>query len=200
MSSAIRNTHSAAHDGHVEVICGPMFCGKTEELIRRLRRAAIARQRVRAFKPAIDRRYHPSRISSHGSAHIEADPVLGASSILPACVEGTQVVGIDEAQFFGNDLLPVVAELADRGIRVIVAGLDQDHTGKPFEPVPQLLAVAEVITKLDAVCVVCGGIATRSYRTAQTGDRVLVGATERFQARCRRCHKLGEGAAARVEG
>ena len=190
---------SSERDGHIEVICGPMFSCKTEELIRRLRRAVIACQRVQVFKPSIDLRYHPTRVVSHGAAYIEAEVALDPASIASACRSDTQVVGIDEVHFFGNDLLPLAVELADRGIRVIVAGLDQDHTGRPFEPIPQLLAVAELITKLDAVCVVCGGVATRSYRTVQTGDRVLVGAAESYQARCRRCHRLGTSAEARKE-
>jgi thymidine kinase len=173
--------------GWLEVICGPMFSGKTEELIRRLRRAVIARQRVQVFKPDIDRRYHDRRITSHSALSLEALPVTDAAELLVRVAPDTQVVGIDEAQFLGLELLPVVQVLADRGVRVLLAGLDQDYLGRPFEPVPQLLAIAESITKCSAICTRCGASASRSHRLVGSSERVAVGAQEAYEARCRRC-------------
>jgi thymidine kinase len=184
--------------GWLEVICGPMFSGKTEELIRRLRRALIARQRVQAFKPAIDRRYHDARITSHSAQSVEAAPVGDVASIRASIRADTQVVGIDEAQFFGVELIDAVQSLADAGMRVVIAGLDQDYLGRPFEPMPQLLAVAENITKCSAVCSCCGGLASRSFRLVGGADRVQVGAAESYQARCRACYLLGNEAAPRA--
>lgn len=174
-------------DGHIEVICGPMFSGKSEEIIRRLRRAVLGRQRVQAFKPAIDRRYHETRITSHGAQSIEAHAVNSAAEIEAAIEYDTQVIGIDEAQFFGPLLVPVARRLADRGVRVVIAGLDQNYRGEPFEPIPQLLAIAESISKLTAVCVQCGGEATRSHRKAGGEATVEVGGADAYEARCRAC-------------
>jgi thymidine kinase len=173
--------------GSVEVICGSMFSGKTEELIRRLVRAQIARQKVQAFKPAIDERYARDHVVSHNGQRIPSDPVEEASEILERTESGTKVVGIDEAQFLGLELLQVVEMLAEQGVRVIVAGLDQDYRGVPFEPVPQLMAIAESVTKTMAVCVVCGQPANRTQRLVADSDRVLVGAAEAYEARCRSC-------------
>lgn len=174
--------------GWIEVICGSMFSGKTEELIRRLRRAMLGRLRVQAFKPSIDRRYDATRITSHSAMTLDAEVVSTAEEILQRVRPDTHVVGIDEAQFFSLALVTVVQQLADRGLRVIVAGLDQDYRGQPFEPVPQLLAIAEEITKCLAVCARCGAPANRSQRLSQNGsDRILVGAAEMYEARCRRC-------------
>ncbi len=174
--------------GRIEVVCGSMFSGKTEELIRRLRRAMFGRLRVQAFKPAIDRRYHDTQIVSHGAISLEAEVVTDAKTLLDRVRPDTEVVGIDEVQFFGAELIAVVEALADRGVRVICAGLDQDYRGKPFEPVPQLLAIAEDVTKCHAVCTVCGGSASRSQRIlAKTDARIQVGAAEAYEARCRRC-------------
>lgn len=165
-----------------------MFSGKTEELIRRLRRAVIGRQRVQVFKPAIDRRYHETRITSHSAQSLDAQAVADVAALAAAIDPETQVVGIDEAQFFGPALVPVVQGLADRGVRVVIAGLDQDYRGQPFEPIPQLLAVAEQITKCLAVCSSCGALASRSYRVAGGSERVQVGAADAYEARCRACY------------
>lgn len=184
--------------GWIEVVCGPMFSGKTEELIRRLRRAALARQTVQVFKPAIDRRYHDSHITSHSAQSLEALPVTDVSDLSAHLAEDTQVVGVDEAQFFGVELVPAVQRLADRGVRVIIAGLDLDYLGRPFEPIPQLLAVAEQITKCLAVCSHCGALASRSYRTVESEDRVVVGAAELYEALCRKCYLAATAKHSRV--
>jgi thymidine kinase len=173
--------------GWVEVIAGSMFSGKSEELIRRLRRARIARQKVQVFKPAIDVRYAEEHIVSHSEMRHESRPVPGAQELLSLVETDTEVVGIDEGQFFDMDLVAVANELAARGVRVIVAGLDQDYTGKPFEPIPQLLAIAEYITKTHAICVRCGQTANYSQRTFESEERVAVGASGMYEARCRRC-------------
>jgi thymidine kinase len=172
--------------GWIEVICGCMFSGKTEELIRRLRRAAIARQNVAIFKPRIDKRYSDDHIVSHSDDRLKSMVVDSASEI-PELAKGAQVVGIDEGQFFKMDLVDVCESMASAGKRVIVAGLDQDYRGKPFEPIPQLLAVAEYITKTLAICVVCGNPADRTQRKTQSGERIIVGAKDIYEARCRRC-------------
>ncbi len=172
--------------GWIEVIAGCMFSGKTEELIRRLRRAQIARQKVAIFKPEIDTRYSNDHIVSHSDVKIPSTIVSRAAEILPLAVDA-HVVGIDEAQFFDMSLLDVVEQLANDGKRVIIAGLDQDYRGRPFEPIPQLLAVAEYITKTLAICVVCGNPADRTQRITQASERVLVGAKDAYEARCRRC-------------
>ena len=173
--------------GCIEVICDSMFSGKSEELIRRLRRAKIARQNVLAFKPRIDDRYDEDDIVSHDERRIESIRVDDASEILPLVGPEIQVVGIDEGQFLGERLPAVCEELADRGVRVIVAGLDQDFMGRPFEPMPALLAVAEYITKTLAVCMKCGRPANRTQRITPSTERVVVGASEVYEARCRHC-------------
>ena len=173
--------------GWVEVIAGSMFSGKSEELIRRLRRAKIARQRVQVFKPEIDERYSRDHIVSHSEMRHESRAVRTAAEIRALVEPATEVVGIDEGQFFDSDLVAVVNELADRGVRVIVAGLDQDYTGRPFGPMPHLLAVAEYITKTHAICVRCGQPANYSQRTVEVEGQVVVGASDAYEARCRRC-------------
>lgn len=172
--------------GWIEVVCGCMFSGKTEELIRRARRAEIAKQKVAIFKPRIDNRYSAQHIVSHSEQSLTSTVVDDASEILTLC-EDAQVVGIDEGQFFKANLVEVCEALANQGKRVIVAGLDQDYRGKPFEPMPQLLAVAEYITKTLAICMVCGNPADRTQRKTHSADRVLVGAKDIYEARCRHC-------------
>jgi len=176
-----------ATPGWIEVIAGSMFSGKSEELIRRLRRAKIARQRVQVFKPHIDTRYSLDHIVSHSEMRHESGVVERAADILEQVEANTDVVGIDEGQFFDNDLVSVANELARRGLRVIIAGLDQDYTGRPFEPMPQLLAIAEFITKTHAICVRCGQPANYSQRIVALAGQVVVGAGESYEARCRRC-------------
>jgi thymidine kinase len=163
-----------------------MFSGKTEELIRRLRRAEIARQSVSIFKPRIDKRYSDDHIVSHSDDRLKSVVVDSALEIPPLCKDA-HVVGIDEGQFFGMELVDVCESLANEGKRVIVAGLDQDYRGKPFEPMPQLLSIAEYITKTLAICMVCGNPADRTQRKTHQGDRVLVGAKDIYEARCRKC-------------
>ena len=182
------------HDdtGWIEVICGSMFSGKSEELIRRLRRAKIAKQRVVAFKPKIDDRYDEDDIVSHDDRRIESIRVGDAVEVLDYVGPDVQVVGLDEAQFLGPDLVEVCETLAESGVRVIVAGLDQDYLGRPFEPMPALLAVAEYITKTLAVCMKCGKPANRTQRIIPSKERVVVGASEAYEARCRHCFDPGE--------
>ena len=175
------------NQGWIEVIVGSMFSGKSEELIRRLRRARIARQRVQVFKPRIDTRYSTGDIVSHGEMRMESSVVDDARQLLEQIAPDTEVVGIDEGQFFDQNLPATCSTLADRGVRVIIAGLDQDYLGKPFEPMPQLLAIAEYITKTHAICMVCGNPANHTQRLVASGDRVLVGAAGLYEARCRRC-------------
>ena len=175
--------------GSIEVIVGSMYSGKTEELIRRLRRAQIARQRVEIFKPDIDNRYAKDAIVSHSDLRIPSRSVRKAADILRHAHEA-QVIGIDEGQFLGRELLPVVEKLARMGKRVIVAGLDQDYRARPFEPMPDLLAIAEYITKTLAICVVCGEPASRTQKNRAEGGRVVVGGAELYEARCRRCHTV----------
>jgi len=172
--------------GWIEVICGSMFSGKTEELIRRLKRAQIANQRVEIFKPAIDKRYDDYDIVSHDEKRICSTPIENSHHILLLSSD-VDVVGIDEAQFFDIDLAEVAELLAYKGIRVIVAGLDMDYSGKPFGPVPSLLAKAEYITKLHAICVQCGDIASFSYRRAKIDDQILLGEKDVYEPRCRSC-------------
>lgn len=179
--------------GWIEVICGSMFSGKTEELIRRLIRARIAKLNVRIFKPALDTRYHEENIVSHSAVAIHSTPVQTAGQIL-ILAGNCDVVGIDEAQFFDKDIADVCNELANQGKRVIVAGLDMDFSGKPFGCMPHLLSVAEYVTKVHAICVVCGDIAQYSYRLVPSQERVLVGETDSYEARCRRCFNLGDEA------
>ncbi len=174
--------------GWVEVICGCMFSGKTEELIRRMTRAQIARQKLQVFKPALDDRYGKEFVASHNSNRIDSLPVQNPQEILAQLEDSTRVVGIDEAQFFDQSIVEVVERLALRGLRVIVAGLDMDFRARPFGPMPQLLAIAEQVTKLSAICMVCGGPATRSQRINPTQETVLVGAHDSYEARCRAHH------------
>ncbi len=184
-----------AGSGWIEVIVGSMYSGKTEELIRRLRRAQIARQRVEIFKPVIDDRYARDQIVSHSELRIPSRSVKTAKDVLRWAHEA-QVIGIDEGQFLGPGLVQVCERLARSGKRVIVAGLDQDYMGRPFEPMPQLLAVAEFITKTLAICMVCGAPANRTYRKVARGGRVVVGGADLYEARCRRCFDLGQRAKA----
>ena len=173
--------------GWIEVIVGCMFSGKSEELIRRLRRARIAKQRVQVFKPTIDTRFSAQDIVSHSEMRIESQPVATSRMLLDRVEPDTEVVGIDEGQFFDLELPMICNTLADMGKRVIVAGLDQDYLGKPFEPMPQLLAIAEYITKTLAICVVCGSPANHTQRIVAGSDRVMLGAHGTYEARCRRC-------------
>jgi len=173
--------------GWVEVIVRSMLSGKSEELIRRLNRARIARQKVQVFKPKIDARYSLEEIASHsGQKHI-SQPVTTSADLLKQIEAETQVIGIDEGQFFDMGLVAVVNELANSGKRVIIAGLDQDYTGKPFEPMPQLLSTAEYITKIHAICVKCGATANYTQRTVESEKLVEVGAADKYEARCRKC-------------
>ena len=173
--------------GWVEVIVGSMFSGKSEELIRRLNRAAIARQKVQVFKPIIDARYSVEEIASHSGRKHLSKPVTTAAELMEQVEHDTQVIGIDEGQFFDPDLVEAVNRLANSGKRVIVAGLDQDYTGRPFEPMPQLLCIAEYITKIHAICVKCGSTANFTQRTVESEARVEVGASDKYEARCRTC-------------
>ena len=177
------------NQGWIEVIVGSMFSGKSEELIRRLRRAQIARQKVQIFKPLIDQRYADDHIVSHSEMRIESCAVPSSSALVDKVAPDTEVVGIDEGQFFEPSLVDVVDELANRGLRVIVAGLDQDYRGRPFEPMPQLMAVAEYVDKTLAICLKCGAPANRSQRIVQATDRVVVGGADQYEARCRRCFR-----------
>jgi len=174
--------------GWIEVICGSMFSGKTEELIRRLKRARIANLQVQIFKPSIDVRYHPENIVSHDDNIIPSVPVERAADIT-ALAGKVDVVGIDEAQFFDDGIVDVCNQLALNGTRVIVAGLDMDYTGKPFGQVPNLLAVADYITKLHAICMVCGHIANYSYRKTEHEDQVMLGEMNVYEPRCRVCYQ-----------
>jgi thymidine kinase len=173
--------------GWIEVIVGSMFSGKSEELIRRLKRASIARQNVQVFKPKIDDRYSKEEIASHSGIKLKSKPVSTARELLKHVKTETQVVGIDEGQFFDEELSAIANQLANMGKRVIIAGLDQDYMGKPFEPMPQLLAIAEFITKTHAICVSCGDTANYSQRTFESEARVEVGASGKYEARCRQC-------------
>lgn len=173
--------------GWIEVVVGPMFSGKSEELIRRLRRAEIARQRVQIFKPAIDERYAANEIISHSGLGIPSDTVTRAGEIMDKVQPRTEVIGIDEAQFLGDEVVEVCTKLANLGKRVIVTGLDTDFRGRPFEPMPRLLAVAEEITKLLAICVRCGNPAVHTQRLVESEELVVVGASGMYEARCRRC-------------
>jgi thymidine kinase len=173
--------------GWIEVICGPMFSGKSEELIRRLRRAEIARQRVQIFKPGIDQRYSEDHIVSHSHASIPSESVKDAAEIEAKLDWRTEVIGIDEAQFLGEGIVDVVLKLADMGKRVIIAGLDTDYLGRPFHPMPELLAVADEIMKELAICMRCGNPAKHTQRLVASDDLVVVGASGMYEARCRRC-------------
>lgn len=181
-----KNYHRGEFGGSIEVICGSMFSGKTEELIRRLKRAEIARLKVEIFKPATDTRYDHSAVVSHNYNSITASPVDHSAAILLLDTD-TQVVGIDEAQFFDEGLTEVCDKLANKGIRVIIAGLDMDFAGKPFGPVPSLMAIAEMVTKVHAICVRCGGPAMYSYRMVASEAQILLGEKESYEPRCRTC-------------
>ena len=185
--------------GWIEVITGSMFSGKSEELIRRLRRAQIARQKVQTFKPFIDNRFSDDHIVSHSDMRLRSETVRGSDEVVTLVDDDTDVVGIDEGQFFDSGLPAACNALANRGKRVIVAGLDQDYLGRPFEPMPQLLAIAEYITKTLAICVVCGEPANHTQRLVASSDRVLVGASGLYEARCRHCFDPSLAAAAEVE-
>ncbi|NBV13155.1 MAG: thymidine kinase [Sphingobacteriia bacterium] len=182
----IEHNSTSNQSGWIEVICGSMFSGKTEELIRRLRRAQIANQAVEIFKPAIDTRYSENEVVSHNQTTIPSTVVQSAQQILLLTGE-VKVVGIDEAQFFDEEIVPVVTELANKGIRVIIAGLDMDYTANPFGPMPALLAKAEFITKVHAICQKCGALANHSYRKTLRPDQVFLGEKEAYEPRCRAC-------------
>ncbi len=172
--------------GWVEVICGSMFSGKTEELIRRLKRSLLANQKVEIFKPKIDNRYHQENVVSHDENEIRSTPVAFSNEI-PLLAGNSEVVGIDEAQFFDQDLVKICSQLANSGKRVIVAGLDMDFEGNPFGPMPHLIATAEFVTKVHAICMKCGDVASYSYRLTSQKDQVVLGETDSYQARCRNC-------------
>ncbi len=182
----IEPNYQSNKSGWIEVVCGSMFSGKTEELIRRLKRARIANMKVEIFKPSIDTRYHSSNIVSHNENTVDAFAVDKASKIIES-IGDSEVVGIDEAQFFDHEIVDVCIALANKGKRVIVAGLDMDYLGKPFGPMPDILAIANYVTKLHAVCVRCGGIASYSYRISKVNDQVVLGEKEHYEARCRNC-------------
>ncbi len=191
-----RDTFVHQQKGWIEIICGGMFSGKSEELIRRVRRARIAKQQVLVFKPAIDNRYRQEAVTSHNGIYTEAYTLRKASEILEYIVPETDVVAIDEVQFFDHEIVSICQQLANDGIRVICAGLDLDFRGRPFGPTPEIMAVAEYVTKLQAICVRCGGPASRTQRIidgepAKVEDPIiLVGASERYEARCRHCHEV----------
>lgn len=184
LESAINPTHRR---GWIEIICGSMFSGKTEELIRRLTRARIARQRVEIFKPAIDTRYDETNVVSHNENAIPSTPVQASAQIL-LYANNVDVVGIDEAQFFDDELISVCNKLANSGVRVIVAGLDMDFTGKPFGPIPSLLATAEYVTKVHAICMQCGNLAHYSHRKTADEKQVMLGETDSYEPLCRDCY------------
>lgn len=186
----ISGTAATGKAGWVEVICGSMFSGKTEELLRRLNRVIIARQKVEIFKPAIDTRYHEQNVVSHNANSIRSTPVQFSEDIL-LLAGNCDVVGIDEAQFFDDALVEVCTKLASSGKRIIVAGLDMDFSGKPFGPMPQLLAIAEYVTKVHAICIKCGDIAHYSYRLTPNQKTVMLGEKDTYEARCRRCFLKG---------
>jgi thymidine kinase len=182
--------------GGIEIVCGSMFSGKTEELIRRVRRAKIAKQNVQVFKPAMDTRYTTEAVTSHNGLGVDAVPVQSAAEIEKLILPETSVVAIDEVQFFGWEVTELCQKLADRGVRVIAAGLDMDFRGEPFGPIPVLMAQAETVDKLQAICVVCGNPASRTQRlingqpAAYDNPVILVGGSESYEARCRKCHQV----------
>lgn len=181
----------AGNMGWIEVICGPMFSGKSEELIRRLRRAMIARKRVQVFKPQIDDRYSADEIVSHNDQRLGSTVVSSGDEILSKLDWRTQVVGVDEANFMGPVLIDIANQLADSGKRVIIAGLDTDYMGRPFAPIPDLLAMAESITKTLAICMRCGNPAKQTQRLVESADLIVVGAAGMYEARCRACFEAG---------
>lgn len=182
--------HKGQRSGWIEVICGCMFSGKTEELIRRLKRAKIAQQRVEIYKPSVDTRYDEGKVVSHDANAILSTPVPHSRQLLQLS-EGVDVVGVDEAQFFDEELPQHCKALANKGVRVIVAGLDMDYRGRPFGPMPDLLAVSEYITKVHAICPHCGNLASHSYRLSDEGARVVLGEKEHYEPRCRSCYQMG---------
>jgi thymidine kinase len=189
--SPISRKH-AEQKGQIEVICGSMFSGKTEELIRRLTRARLAKQHVEIFKPSVDTRYHDTHVVSHNETSIRSTPVSFAGDIL--LLSGTcDVVGIDEAQFFDEEIVRVVQLLANQGKRVILAGLDMDFEGKPFDPMPKLMAIAEYVTKVHAICMQCGDLAAFSYRLSAAKEKVMLGEKDSYEARCRKCFYEDQG-------
>jgi thymidine kinase len=177
--------------GWIEAICGPMFSGKSEELMRRLRRAMIARKRVQVFKPVIDQRYSTDEIVSHNHLRMKSQVIQRAAEILPLTDPRTDVVGVDEANFFGPELVEIATQLADGGKQVMIAGLDTDYMGRPFPPMPELLSLAESITKTLAICMRCGNPAKHTQRLVESDDLIVVGATGMYEARCRRCFEPG---------
>jgi len=181
-----KDSNNSERTGWIEIVCGSMFSGKTEELLRRLTRARIAKQKVEVFKPAVDVRYDEEDVVSHDARKSNSIPVENASQIL-FYAEDFEVVGIDEAQFFGSELVSVCNELANRGKRVIVAGLDMDYKGNPFGPIPQLLATAEYVTKVHAICMKCGNLANYSHRIVQDEKLVVLGETDAYEPLCRKC-------------
>lgn len=183
-----KSLNGRASNGWIEVVCGSMFSGKTEELIRRLKRAQLANQRVEIFKPEVDVRYSVTEVVSHNATSIRSTPVSSSGNILLLCSE-VDVVGIDEAQFFDMGLVDVCNTLANQGVRVIVAGLDMDYTGKPFGPVPWLMATAEYVTKVHAVCMKCGNLAQFSHRTVVDDKQVVLGEKDSYEPLCRSCFK-----------
>lgn len=174
--------------GSIEVICGSMFSGKTEELIRRMKRAVFANQKVAIYKPAIDVRYSETQVVSHDQHKIQSTPIKDAAQMLQAIEDGIEVVGVDEAQFFGANIVEVVQALANKGIRVIIAGLDTDFLGKPFGPMPSLMAVAEDVQKVHAICVKCGSPAQHSHRLSKSGKLVVLGEKDIYEPLCRHCY------------
>jgi thymidine kinase len=182
-------TRLESASGRIEVIAGGMFSGKSEELVRRLRRAAIARQKIQVFKPSADVRHGPDRLITRDDRELEAQSVADTAELRAALAPGVQVVGIDEAQFFDEELADLAMQLADAGVRVVVAGLDQDYARRPFGPIPRLLAHAEIVDKMHAVCVRCGAEAHYSQRIAGGSDQVQVGDADAYEARCRRCYE-----------
>lgn len=178
--------------GHLEVICGPMFSGKTEELIRRIRRSQIARQKVQIFKPAVDTRYGETQVVSHSAQSIDSTPVASSLEILQLVKDATRVVAIDEVQFFDFDIIQVVEKLTARGLRVIAAGLDLDYRAKPFGPMAELLAIADDVAKIQAICTICGAPATRTQRLVNNEEQFLLGELKTYEARCRAHYDLDE--------
>ncbi len=186
VESSIGIPKASERKGQIEVICGSMFSGKTEELIRRLNRARIARQKVEIFKPAVDKRYHELDVVSHNENSIRSTPVNFAEDILLLSGD-CDVVGIDEVQFFDDQIVIVAQKLANQGKRVIMAGLDMDFEGKPFEPMPRLMAIAEFVDKVHAICMKCGDLAAFSFRLSDSKQKVMLGEKESYEARCRKC-------------
>jgi len=185
---------SSKKSGSVEVICGSMFSGKTEELIRRLRRAQFANQKIHVYKPCIDVRYSEDKVVSHDAHNIESTPINKPELMLECLNDGTEVVGVDEAQFFDASIVDVVTTLANHGIRVVIAGLDMDFLGKPFGPMPTLMAIAEDVLKVHAICVKCGSPAAHSHRLSKKDDLVLLGEKDVYEPLCRHCFNAARAA------